>query len=116
MRDLWCLCVQSVDDCCLTLFDAWCERRAVIPLCYLLNVWPIVSASGSAICRLYAILDEILSNEAEGLMDRERKIINTILRNKCTLVEGLPAGVANAVCDVCSNRRYEVTLFDGGVV
>lgn len=49
-------------------------------------------------------------------MDRERKIINTILRNKCTLVEGLPAGIANAVCDVCSNRRYEVTLFDGGVV
>lgn len=115
MRDHWCLCAQSVDDCCLTLFDEWCERRAVLPLCYLMNAWPIVSVSGSAICRLYAILDELLSNEAAGLLDNERRIINRILRNKCTHVDGLSAELADAVCDVCSLRRYKILLLDGNV-
>lgn len=88
----------------------------MLPLCYLLKAWPIAPASGSAVCRLYTMFDELLNSQAAGLLDSERKIIDRILRDKCTFVEGLPTDVANAMCDVCSNRRYEVSVFDGSVV
>lgn len=110
MRDRWCSCMRSADDHCLTLFDKWCERRAVLPLCYLLNAWPMTSASGSAINRLYALLDELLANECAGLRESERKTINMILRNRCIHIDGSADEVANVLCEMCSRGRGELPI------
>ena len=73
-------CVQSVDEHCLALFDEWCERRAVLPLSRLMNVWPLASSSEAAIDRLCASLDELLGDEAAGLRVNERALVHLILK------------------------------------
>lgn len=82
----------------------------MLPLCYLLNAWPMTSASGSAINRLYALLDELLANECAGLRESERKTINMILRNRCIHIDGSADEVANVLCEMCSRGRGELPI------
>lgn len=78
-----CSRARLLDDRCLRLFDGWCERRAIVPLRYLMNAWPLACAFDSAICRIRESLDQLLSDDTAGLLDDERVAINRILKGGC---------------------------------
>ncbi|RZF31092.1 hypothetical protein EVC45_03820 [Paraburkholderia sp. UYCP14C] len=42
----------ELNGLCLALFDGWRERRCVISLAYLLQVWPLVEATQRSFKRL----------------------------------------------------------------
>ena len=75
-----------VEDVCWRLFDDWCERRAVVPLCYLMCAWPLAYRSRDQLIRLYCAMSELLKSEYENLLKHERMALELILNE-------LPSGL-----------------------
>lgn len=68
-----------MDRLCVHLFDRWCEHRSVIPLVYLMQAWPIVTATEFARTRLNRHLRELLHFHPESLTREDRQVIAEIL-------------------------------------
>lgn len=68
-----------IEGVCSRLFDDWCERRAVVPLCYLMSAWPLTYRSQDQLCRLYCAMRELLKNEYENLLEYERNALEQIV-------------------------------------
>jgi hypothetical protein len=64
--------LSAIESVCSRLFDDWCERRALTPLCYLLHAWPLTFQSYEQLCRLYCTLRELLTSEPDCLLVDER--------------------------------------------
>lgn len=71
--------LDRLERLCLSLFDAWCERRNVIPLVYLMSAWPIVSPSVLATSRLLHALRELQQYNPEMLTPDEYRVVTRIL-------------------------------------
>ncbi|WP_233863728.1 hypothetical protein [Paraburkholderia adhaesiva] len=69
---------RQVDDLCIALFDHWCERRELIPLVYLLHVWPFLPSTPHAVATLSAALRDLLVFHDETIDDRGRQLIDGI--------------------------------------
>lgn len=68
----------QVDDLCIALFDHWCERRELVPLAYLLHVWPFIPTTPHPVRTLSAALRDLLAFHDETIDDRGRQLIDDI--------------------------------------
>lgn len=73
----------QVDDLCNALFDHWCERRELIPLVYLLHVWPFLPTTPHPVGALSAALHDLLVFHDEAIDDRGRQLIDDIRTFAC---------------------------------
>lgn len=67
-----------VEELCIALFEHWCERRELIPLAYLLHVWPFLPTKPQAVGALSAALHDLLVFHDESIDDRGRQLIDDI--------------------------------------
>ncbi|MGF6379936.1 hypothetical protein QF000_005626 [Paraburkholderia atlantica] len=70
---------DELNELCLALFDGWCERRCVIPLAYLLHVWPIVDATQRSFKRLRDNLRDLECWHLNDLSDEDSGRIRYLL-------------------------------------
>lgn len=68
----------QIDDLCIALFNHWCERRELIPLVYLLHVWPFLPTTPHPVGALSAALRDLLVFHDETIDDRGRQLIDDI--------------------------------------
>ncbi|MBB3258630.1 hypothetical protein F4827_003498 [Paraburkholderia bannensis] len=64
-----------IEACCVTLFERWCEGRLVIPLAYLMSVWPLATPSPVYMRRLSRSLDDLVRAHGEMLGDDDCRLI-----------------------------------------
>jgi len=64
-----------IEACCVTLFERWCEGRLVIPLAYLMSVWPLATPSSFYMRRLSRSLDDLVRTHGEMLGDDDCRLI-----------------------------------------
>jgi hypothetical protein len=69
---------RRVEELCIALFEHWCERRELIPLAYLLHVWPFLPTTPHAVGALSAALHDLLVFHDEAIDDRGRQLIDDI--------------------------------------
>jgi hypothetical protein len=62
-----------------TLIDAWCERRALLPLRILLPAWPPVSGLIDDWQRLTETLRHVRAMTGKSLPDSEQKQLNLLI-------------------------------------
>jgi len=79
-------CLEVLERECAELFNRWCERRALTPLCYLLHAWPLTYRSRQQMARLYCTLRELEKSEANDLPGRERSKLTQLIRTMEPLV------------------------------
>lgn len=79
-------CLALLESGCKDLFNRWCERRALTPLCYLLHAWPLTGRSRRQMALLYRTLRELQKSEARGLPGRERSKLAQLIRTMEPLV------------------------------
>jgi hypothetical protein len=65
----------TIEACCVTLFERWCESRLVIPLAYLMSVWPLATPSPLYMRRLSRSLDDLVRAHGEMLGDDDCRLI-----------------------------------------
>jgi hypothetical protein len=63
--------LHAIDDLCLRLFDRWCECRELLPLSYLLHVWPISDAQAHRLRKMQDTIDELLTSNRTTLSQRD---------------------------------------------
>lgn len=68
----------QVDDLCIALFEHWCGRRELIPLAYLLHVWPFLPTMPDPVRTLSVTLRDLLVFHDETIDDRGRQLIDDI--------------------------------------
>ena len=67
--------VARIEACCTTLFDRWCEQRLVIPLAYLMLVWPLPTPLPVHMRRLSRSLDHLVRAHGDLLDDDDCRLI-----------------------------------------
>ncbi|POR51611.1 hypothetical protein B0G62_106145 [Paraburkholderia eburnea] len=70
-----------IEACCVTLFERWCEGRLVIPLAYLMSVWPLATPSPLYMRRLSRSLDDLVRAHGEMLGDDDCRLIEDAIAN-----------------------------------
>jgi len=81
---------ERLDNFCQILFDRWCERRARIPLCYLLIAWPVGWGTAADLHRLAAALGELSRDNKSDISNYERRVIHSIVSEiTCVSIEDL---------------------------
>lgn len=65
----------QIEACCVTLFERWCEGRLVIPLAYLMSVWPLANPSRLYMRRLSLSLDDLVRAHGDMLGDDDCRLI-----------------------------------------
>jgi hypothetical protein len=79
---------ERLDDLCQILFDRWCERRALVPLCYLLIAWPFAWGTAADLHRLSDALGELLRDNKNDLSSYELSVIRRIMSEiTCVCIE-----------------------------
>lgn len=73
------IALDDVDNCCALLFERWCERRCVVPLAYLMRVWPMADPGSHQAQRLLGALRDLLRFNAEMLDANDRRLIRHAL-------------------------------------
>jgi hypothetical protein len=68
--------LKDLNDLCTRLFDAFCERRSVIPLAYLMHSWPLLDLNPSSRRRL-----------RDDLVDLQRWHFGELLEGEQVLIE-----------------------------
>lgn len=71
--------LSEIEDCCAALFDHWCETRHVVPLAYLMHVWPLPGTSVHLARRVAIVLRELQRLHTESLGPREHQLIRRTL-------------------------------------
>lgn len=64
---------------CRWLFNAFCERRSVIPLAYLLHVWPLTSNTKRTLATLSETLRNLKAWHPEKLAKEEHLMLDRVL-------------------------------------
>lgn len=70
---------DEIEDCCAALFDRWCETRHVVPLVYLMHVWPLPETSIHLARRVAVVLSELQRLHTESLGPRDHQLIRRAL-------------------------------------
>jgi len=78
----------EVDEICLQLFDSWCEQRSVLPLAYLMHVWPVVGSTKGSSERLSSSLGELATYHPEALTSHELGLITRLI-DLCRDISGV---------------------------
>lgn len=86
--------MEEIDQLCLLLFDAWCERKSIIPLAYLMNAWPISSSAPLAATRLSNALQQLERLHCESLTQRDQQVVRRVLLAINAYAENNPEDVA----------------------
>ncbi|MFM0593352.1 hypothetical protein [Paraburkholderia dilworthii] len=73
---------DELNEQCLQLFDIWCERRSVIPLCCLMRVWPILNSARSSRLRFFDALRDLAQWHDEALSHEDRDIVLRLLASE----------------------------------
>jgi len=68
-----------IEACCVTLFERWCERRLVIPLAYLMSIWPLATPSSFYMRRVSMSLDDLVRSHGEMLGDDDCRLIADVI-------------------------------------
>ncbi|MFX1736038.1 hypothetical protein [Paraburkholderia kururiensis] len=71
--------LAEIEDCCAALFDRWCETRHVVPLAYLMHVWPLPGTSVDLARRVAIVLRELQRLHTESLGPVEHQLIRRAL-------------------------------------
>jgi hypothetical protein len=71
---------DELNNLCLALFEAWCERKCIIPLAYLMHCWPLVDATPGSYSRLYASLQTLKQWHSDSLSSEDHELILHLLR------------------------------------
>lgn len=66
---------ERIEACCTTLFERWCAGRLVIPLAYLMSVWPLPTPLPVHLRRLARSLDHLVRVHGEMLGDDDYRLI-----------------------------------------
>lgn len=67
--------LAGIERCCLALFERWCENRSVIPLAYLLHVWPVPTLTARLTRRLANTLRHLSKSHGDMLDPIDRQLI-----------------------------------------
>ncbi|CAG9272565.1 hypothetical protein PUN4_700076 [Paraburkholderia unamae] len=70
---------SAVEVACAALFERWCARRNVVPLAYLMHVWPIPKPTELDIRQLGGSMTELLRGHASALDAEDKKLIKRTL-------------------------------------
>jgi hypothetical protein len=70
---------DALHELCLRLFDTWCEKRSVIPLAYLMHVWPVSGSGADARSRVLCALGDLQKWHADALSQEEHRMIGRLL-------------------------------------
>jgi hypothetical protein len=71
--------LERIDGICCRLFDRWCERRAVLPLAYLMHSWPFVGKSLPEDSRLAESLGELIRGNEGAISVVEHGLIQELI-------------------------------------
>jgi len=81
---------DDINHMCLQLFDGWCERRSVVPLAYLMHVWPLLNSGRLLRGRLQATLMELQRFHPELLTQTDHLRIRRVLSIEEKGADGAP--------------------------
>ncbi|MEX3942739.1 hypothetical protein AB4Y44_24845 [Paraburkholderia sp. BR10937] len=70
---------SAVEVSCAALFERWCTERNVIPLAYLMHVWPIARPTDLEIRQVGDSMAELLRGHANVLDVEDKMLINITL-------------------------------------
>jgi hypothetical protein len=65
----------EIERCCVALFERWCESRCIVPLAYLMHVWPIPAPNPRLVCRLSTTLSALSRAHADALDPVDHQLI-----------------------------------------
>jgi hypothetical protein len=71
--------LAAIETRCLALFERWCENRHVLPLAYLMHVWPIPKPNSRLTQRLASALHDLRTSHADSLDSIDHQLIHEAL-------------------------------------
>ena len=101
---------EALNALCTQLFESFCEHRSVLPLAYLMHVWPLVEDSEEGLCMLRQGLLDLQQWHADEIDATENLLISQIVSTPAVsdeaVADELEHSVAWALATFLSGMRH----------